>query len=81
MSLINRLIFTEAFLTFAAKISGVIQETVTLMAIFANKFTAFAANLYTANSTFVFQSICPNFQHQDSLCPGFVLQVAADSAA
>ena len=81
MSLINGFIFTETFLAFAAKISGIIQETVTLMAIFSDEFAAFAADLCTANSAFIFQTICSNFQYQDSICPSFVLQIAANSAA
>ena len=54
MSLINRLISTEAFLAFTSKISGIIQEAVALMTIFAKELTAFSPNLRPTNGTFVF---------------------------
>lgn len=71
----------KTVLAFSAKISGVIQEAVSLMTIFTEEFISLPANLAAADGAFVLQSVCSGFQHQNSFCPGFVLQVGPDLAA
>ena len=48
----------KTFLTFSAKISGVIKESVSLMTIFAEEFTALSLYPAAADGTFILQSVC-----------------------
>ena len=48
----------KTFLAFSAKISGVIKESVSLMTIFAEEFTALSLYPAAADGTFILQSVC-----------------------
>ena len=69
--------FPKTFLTFHAKVSGIVQESVSLMAVFAEKLLSFFPDFPTTDCTFSRASVRPKLQYQDSLCPGLVLQKAA----
>lgn len=71
----------KAVLAFSAKVPGIVQETVALMAIFTEEFAAFSFHFAATDGAAVFQSVCTHFQYQDSFCPGFVLKLGSDLTA
>ena len=48
----------KTFLAFSAKISGVIKESVSLMTIFTEEFTALSLYPASTDSAFILQSVC-----------------------
>ena len=74
-------VFPEAFLAFAAQVSGAVQEAVDLMAILADEYAALFFSGGSADRTLLFCSIGAQLKYQDSFCPGFVLQVGPDLTA
>ena len=72
-------VFPEAFLAFAAQISGAVQEAVDLMAVLADEYAALFFSGGSADGTLLFCSVGAQLKYQDSFCPGFVFQIIPDA--
>lgn len=72
-------VFPEAFLAFAAQVSGAVQEAVDLMAILADEYAALFFSGGSADGTLLFCSVGAQLKYQDSFCPGFVFQIIPDA--